>query len=330
MRRTPFLTVAIAGLLLAGSSAFAQRPHGTPPGLLKKPGTPAPGKGQGQGQGGQGSGGGSSTSSGSGSRAPGGVLTVVDGGVVPGATRIRSLGVWLDDATAMAPGEAWLTMSLQRWGSPIGTGFDAPVFDVVGGVVPRVHAFASVPYSRTTYTGFESDGELGTVYLGAKGVLKEAGDGVVGFAVSPALEILSESATADTGFSRVNAVLPVSAEWRHSNTRVYGSGGYFTRGAVFLGGAVEQFLTDRTVVTGALSQAWATDELALAEEVGLRSSRTDVSGNLAWIVSPQLMVFASAARTLSELDADATRYAFSVGASMNLYRPGRRLPIKKP
>jgi hypothetical protein len=43
-----------------------------------------------------------------------------------------------------------------------------------------------------------------------------------------------------------------------------------------------------------------------------------------------MMLFTSAARTLSPLDADAIRYSFSVGASMNLYRPGRRLPVKKP
>lgn len=326
IRHVVAISVA-AVLLLAGSSASAQRPHGTPPGLLKKPGAPG-GKG--------GSGGGSSTSAGGGSGSTpiraGGVLQMVDGGSGAPSTvsRIRSLGVWLDDATVMGPGETWLTMSLQQWGSLIGTGIDAPVFDLVGGVVPRVHAFASVPYSRTSYTGLPSDGELGTVYLGGKAVLREPADGVVGIAVSPTLELLSQSATADTGFSRVNVVLPVSAEWRRGTTRVYGSTGYFTRGAVFLGGAVERALTDRTIVTGALSQAWATDELALAEEVGLRTSRTDLSGSVAWIASPQLMLFASAARTLSALDADATRYAFSVGASMNLYRPGRRLPVKRP
>lgn len=310
MRRLAICLIAAGGLLLASSPASAQRPHGTPPGQLKKQQP-------------------SSNGSSSGTSTPLPDL-VIDPGAVPGSTRVRSLGVWLDDATAIAPGEAWLSVSMQRWGSPLGTGFDGPVFDVVGGVVSRVHLFASVPYSRTTYTGFPSQGELGTIYLGGKAVLKEAGDDVIGFAVTPTLEVLSTSATTDTGYSRLNAVLPVSAEWRHSRTRVYGSTGYFTRGAYFLGGALEQTLTDRMIVTGALSQAWATDDVALAEEVGLRTSRTDVSGSVAWIVSPHLMVFGSGARTLSELDADATRYAFSVGVSMNLFQPGRRLPVKRP
>jgi hypothetical protein len=297
--------IGLLAALSASSPVLAQRPHGTPPGLLKKPGQP-------------------------GSTGTPQVRTV-DGGGAPGATsRVRSLGVWLDDATSMEPGEGWLTVSVQRWSSPIGTGIDAPVFDVVGGVAPRVQMFGSVPYTRTSYTGLAPAGELGTVYAGAKFVIREAEADVVGFAVTPTIEILSPSASAETGFSRVNMVLPVSAEWRHDRTRVFGSTGVFTRGAFFISGALEQTLSDRFVATGALSQAWTTDGDALADEIGLRSSRTDLSGSLVWIASPQVMLFVGGARTLSPLDADATGYALSVGASMNLYRPGRRVPVKKP
>ncbi len=303
MARLAIAAMAAAGLLAMGSPAVAQPPHGTPPGLKKKGPSAAAGT--------------TSTAS-------------TEGVGSAGPARVRSLGAWLDDATAMAPGEGWLTVSLQRWSSPVGSGIDAPVFDVIGGVTSRLHAFASVPYSRTSYTGLPSSGELGTVYLGAKFVLRAPEDKAIGLAISPAIEILSPSAMVDTGYSRVNAVLPLNAEWRHDRTRVYGSTGLFTRGAYFLGGAVEQTLTDRLVATGALSQAWATDGDALADEIGLRTSRTDLSGSLVWIASPQLMLFVSGARTVSPLDADATGYALSVGASMNLYRPGRRVPIKKP
>ena len=172
MARGVILGAVMAGLLATSSPVLAQSPHGTPPGLLKKKG---PG------------------SSGS---TP--VSTVDGGGAV---SRVRSLGVWLDDATAMAPGEGWLTVSLQRWSSPIGAGIDAPVFDVVGGLASRVHAFASVPYSRTSYTGLPSAGELGTIYVGGKFVIREPSDAAIGVAVTPALEILSQSATAETGYS---------------------------------------------------------------------------------------------------------------------------------
>jgi hypothetical protein len=229
----------------------------------------------------------------------------------------------------MAQSEAWLTLSMQRWNSPTGTGLDAPVADVAAGIGLHTQLFFSLPYSRITYTDTPTASEVGTTYLGAKIGLREPQSGSLGVSVTPTVEILSESATIGTGFSRVNFVLPASLEWRQGATRIYGSGGYFTRGAVFVGGAVEQTFADRWVVTGALAQAWSTGNQTLSEEIGLGSNRTDASGSVSW-VSPHVMIFGSAARTLSTLDADATRYAFAAGVSLNLNIPGRRTPIAKP
>ncbi len=293
---------------LAAAPVSAQHPHGPPPGgppgLTKTHG----GKGKGSSASGDTSGGDTS------------------GGAT---SRVRSLGVWLDDATLMAPGETWLTLSMQRWSSPTGTGVDAPIADLAGGVGPHAQLFLSLPYSRITYTDTPAAGEVGTTYLGAKIGLRAPQSGSFGVSVTPTVEILSQSATVGTGLSRVNLVLPASVEWRQGATRIYGSGGYFTRGAVFVGGAVEQTVADRWVVTGALTQAWSTDSQALSDQIGLQSNRTDVSGSVSW-VTPHAMVFGSAAHTLSTLDADATRYSFTFGVSINLNIPGRRTPIAKP
>jgi hypothetical protein len=304
--RVVAIVSVVVGLALAASPALAQPPGGTPPGLAKKPAKPGAPK-------------------------PGNNPTETPGGGSAGdvAGRLRSLGLWLDDASVLAPGESWLTFSMQRWSAPVGDGFDAPVFDVVAGVARRVQAFASVPYTRTTYTGLPTTGELGTTYLGAKMALREA-DAGVGVAVIPTIEILSASASTNTGYSRVNAVLPLSAEWRHASTRVYGTTGYFTRGAYFVGGALEQTLNDRVIVTAALNQGWSTRARAVDQTYGLRSSRTDASGNVTWVASPHLMLFAGLARTVSSLDLDSTRYAMSAGASINLSHPGRRTPLRKP
>jgi hypothetical protein len=284
-------------------TAYAQNPHGTPPGLANK--HPKTGGG------------------------PSGVET--GGGTPSGAaTRVRSLGVWLDDATTLGQQETWLTLSSQWWGSPIGSGTDLPAFDLAVGVTASIQAFASLPYSRVNYSGAPAIGEVGTTYLGGKVQFSDPQTRSVGLAVSPSIEILSDSATDGTGLSRVNAVLPVSLEWRRDQTRLYGSTGYFTRGAWFVGGALEQTVADHWVITGALSGAWTTDSNALAEEVNLHTTRTDISGSLSWIASPRLILFGSAARTLTTLDADATRYAFTIGASMNLHGVGRSIPIKKP
>ena len=298
--------LGLAVCLTAGP-VLAQHPHGGPPGLSQQGGQ---GRGNGRGAGGPNA----------------GETSGVDGGAT---SRVRSLGVWLDDATVMAPSEAWLTLSMQRWSAPAGSGWDAPVADFAAGLGLHTQLFLSLPYSRITYTDTPAAGELGTSYLGAKIGLRDPQSGSLGVSVTPTVEILSESDTTGTGFSRVNFVLPASLEWRQGATRIYGSGGYFTRGAVFVGGAVEQTLTERWVVTGAITQAWSTDHEALSEELGLGSNRTDASGSISW-VTPHVMIFGSAARTLSTLDADATRYAFAAGVSLNLNVPGRRTPIAKP
>jgi hypothetical protein len=302
----------LALLLCTASPALARRPHGTPPGQLKKaqggpPSAPAP---SGQPD----------------SGTPGVNLSIagVPSAGVPTAARVRTLGVWLDDASTFTPGEAWLTVSAQRWTSPIATGFDAPVFDLAVGVAPRLHVSASIPYSRSTVLEDPQAPGLGDLYIGAKYVLRDAALGGVGVAVGPTFEILSRTSAEAAGLGRVNAILPVSLEWRQKAGRIYGTTGYFTRGIFFGGGAVERYLTDRWVVVGALTYARSTDEEALGEEIGLRPWRADATGSLAFIVSPSLMLFGSLTRTLSDLDADSTRYAFSAGASFNLNAPRTR------
>lgn len=302
MRLRLIVPALVAGLALAAGPASAQRPH-TPPGLLKN--------------------------NGRGPDGPGTAPSNPDTGG-PTTTRVRSLGAWLDDATAMGPGEAWMTVSVQRWSSPIGSGFEAPVMDVVAGVAPGAHLFVSVPYSRTTYTGLPTQDEMGTVYAGGKLVLRDVEQAGLGLAVTPAVEILSASALEGTGYSRFNLVLPLSLEWRGSGLRVYGSSGYFTRGAAFASAALERAFSDRIVGTIALSQGWATGDDTFSEALGLRRSRTDLSGSAVWVASPYLMFYGGLARTISPLDADAMRYAVSFGASMNLRTPGRRVPVKKP
>src|SRR5690606_31677107 len=161
--RPSFVAALVAGLVIAAGPAHAQRPH-TPPGLLKN--------------GGRGPG------------APANPPATPDSGG-PATPRVRSIGAWLDDATAMSPGEAWLTVSVQRWSSPIGSGFEAPVMDVIAGIGPGAHLFLSVPYSRTTYAGLPAYDEMGTIYAGGKLVLRDVEHGGLGLATTPAVEILS-------------------------------------------------------------------------------------------------------------------------------------------
>ena len=282
---------------LAVMPAAAQQPHGVPPGLAKKTLKP-PG-------------------------VPGG------GEVLPGPS-VRSFGVWLDDATVLGPHEAWLTLSMQRWASPTLRGFDVPVSGVSVAVVPRMHAFATVPFTQYGYPGTPMDGQLGDSYFGVKYVLRAPDENRLGFAVTPTLELLSTAATIDTGLSRVNLVLPLSAERRFGVSRAYGSTGYFTRGAYFVAGALERTLAARWMVTGALTFARATSPLETSTALGLSHQRLDASGSVSWTVNERLVAFGGVGRTLSQMDPDGTRYALSLGASMDLGRLTRSRPPVRP
>jgi hypothetical protein len=239
---------------------------------------------------------------------------------VPSGVRVRTLGGWLDDASALAPGETWLALSVTRWKMPIATGTDAPVVDASMGLSPRIQASITVPYFRVT----DRDGGyfrgIGDVYLGTKIVLRDAATHTFGMSVGPTLELLSTTSTTGTGLNRVNWILPFNVERRFSIGRVYASTGYFTRGVFFTSGAFEYAASDRLVVSAAGTHAYATDDEAVSEQIGLGRRRIDVSGTAAYTVTPALVVFGSLGRTIWGLDDDSTRLLASIGLSINVTR----------
>ena len=240
--------------------------------------------------------------------------------ITPAGGRVRSLGAWLDDASALRPGEAWLALSITRWKMPIATGTDAPVIDASIGLRPRVQASITVPYFRVSDREGGRASGLGDFYLGTKIVLRDAASHSFGIAVGPTLELLSQTSITGSGFDRMNWILPVTIERRFDFGRVYGSGGYFTRGVLFAAGAFEYPASDRLVVSAGATHAYATDGDALSEEVGLSRRRVDVSGTAAYTVSPALAVFGSLGRSIWGLDDDSTRLLASVGVSLNVTR----------
>ena len=242
----------------------------------------------------------------------------------PIAGRVRTFGTWLDDASAIAPGEAWLALSMSRWVMPVATGADAPVVDLSVGLAPRVQTSMTIPYFRVTDRAGGRVQGLGDLYLGTKLVLRDAATHTVGVSVGPTLEYLSETSTTGTGLKRMNWILPVSLERRFGMGRVYGSTGYFTRGVFFASGAFERVLSEKLVVSAVLAHSYATDKDAISEEIGLGRQRLDVSGTAAYSVSPALAVFGSLGRTVLGFDEDSTRLLASAGVSLNLAGLGAR------
>ncbi len=231
-------------------------------------------------------------------------------------TGVRHFGSWLDDASFLPKGKGWTTFAVGYWRSIDGHQWDVPSMDAGLAVHQRVHLGISAPFSRASYgDGYTSSG-LGDVYLSAKiGMIDPDQEGHhFGLAAVPVVEILS-SGSAIEGDSRLHWAIPVTAERRFDDFRIYGAGGYFSRGSVFGAGAVEVPLNDRVVVTGVLSHSRSLKDDPLSDSLGLTRSRFDVTGSVMYIISPVVTAFGSLGRTISQTDANASTLAASGGVS---------------
>jgi hypothetical protein len=125
------------------------------------------------------------------------------------------------------------------------------------------------------------------------------------------------------GGSRVQWALPASVERPFRHWRAMGTGGYFSRGAVFGAGAIEFELSKRAWATGALSHSYSTRQDDLSSALGFHKSRTDVSGGLTYAVGPDVAVYGSLGRTISARDNNSATLTASFGMSFGLKQPFR-------
>jgi len=302
------LVAAIVALLIGVvvvSPALAQGHRGAPPGQINKPKNnsggstepPAP-------------------------AAPGGGDTNPAPATV---VQTRTFGAWLDDASLAPGGSVWVTVAATRWSTPTAHGIDAPSLGVAAGLTQHAQLSFSVPYSRMTTSDGSLPGGVGDVYAGVKLLARSPGDNRVGVSFSPTLEILNPPG----GSRSAGLVLPVSAEVGFDRVRAYGSMGLFTRGSIFSAGALELHVTPLLSITGALLRSWSTAGAEASDALGLRRSRTDVSGTIVSFLRPSVAVFGSAGRTLSTLEFDSSRYVISGGIAFVL-TPPNETPIRPP
>ena len=234
---------------------------------------------------------------------------------IPG-TGVRQFGLWLDDASILPKGKGWTTFGVGYWRSMYGHQWDMPSLDAGWAIDRRVQVGANAPISHASYTGGYTSRGLGDVYLSAKvGLIDPDADRrTYGLAVIPVVEILSSGSVA-AGESRVHWALPVSVERRFDRFRIYGAGGYFSRGSVFGAGAVEVPISSRVVATGTLSHSRSLNDDPLSDALKLGKSRYDLSGAVIYVLSETAAVFGSLGRTISQTDANASTLAVSGGIS---------------
>ena len=236
----------------------------------------------------------------------------------PAGTGIRNFGAWLDDASVMPAGRGALTLSFAYWRTPSYRELDFPTADAAMGLSRRVQFGISVPYYHAGESGGPVARGLGDLYLSTKVQLQAPSTGKLGFAVTPLVEILSFAPSPDQG--RVSWAIPLNVEYQGEGWRTFASTGYFSRGAVFVSGALEIAISDRTWLTGSISQSHSLEQDDLSTALGIAQTRTDASGGIGVSLSENVAVFSTVGRTLSSRDPTSASFFLTSGVSFSVGR----------
>jgi hypothetical protein len=214
---------------------------------------------------------------------------------------------WLDDASVMAPGSAWLGASMVRWqGSGLSETI-VPVIDFAIGLTPRVQVGASVPRVA---------GGLGTTFFSAKIAVFDDEARALKVGVGPTLEILAGPTTAGQG--RAQWGLPVSAQFDRGSSRIYGSSGYFSPGIWYAGAGIGRPVGDRLAISMSFSHAWATAPVSSPGVLGVAGPRrNEISGGASYDLKPSIAVFGSIGRSLGIAAEDGAGTTLGFGFSLS-------------
>lgn len=255
----------------------------------------------------------SATAAGSPSSAPG---SAADGQTSAGD--VRNFGTWLDDASVMPKGAGFVTVGFAYWRGQALREFDFPMIDTGLALHRRVQVGMSVPYYYAHEPGSAGVRGFGNLYLTTKVQVEDPSTHRLGFAVTPMLEVLD--APPLTGGSRMNWALPANVELRRSGWRAFGSGGYFSRGAVFASGAIEAALSERAWVTGSASETYSTRANPGLDAITLPRAQTDVTGGLTLVVAPNVSVYGTIGHTISNREVNGGTVNVAAGVSLNFQR----------
>jgi len=256
---------------------------------------------------------GTSTPSSSGTSAPAPTTTTSASEPVVGTvSSYRQFGSWLDDASSSYRGESYASLGVGYWRLADSSQINAPMLGMGWGVSDRMQVSASVPFYHTSYAGTTSSG-MDDLYFGAKYTLIDPTLTLseFGLALNPVVEVLS----AGNPDGRVHFALPVNVELRRQPFRMYASAGYFTRGSVFAGGALEWTGT-RMIVTGSLTQSYSIKEDLMLDATGVGRQNVNVSGAIAMPVTDRMAAFVNVGRTLTPIEEGGTKLALSGGVSI--------------
>lgn len=236
-------------------------------------------------------------------------------------------GSWLGDASTPTAGGGYVSVGVSYWRGAGASQVDAPVLGMTYGVTNRAQLSATVPFYRASYQGITGSG-LDNVYISGKVAVvdPDAGAGRVGLAVGAVAEILSAGVIDG---SRVHWAVPLSLELRASPVRVYGSTGYFSRGAFFAAGALEFTTPGGTSLTGALAHSMSVPGITVTSTVATpRPNLLDASVWVSHPVSSIASVYVAAGRTFSNTSVDGAG-TVSGGVSFPFSATGASNPSRR-
>lgn len=241
-----------------------------------------------------------------------------DGGNGTSGIDVRNFGTWLDDASVMSSGTGSVTVGFAYWRGPGFREFDLPMIESGMALHRRVQVGVSFPYYYANEPGGPVAKGFGNMYVTTKVQLRDPSSHPLGFAVTPMLELLDEQPV--TGGSRMNWALPGNVELRRQGWRAFGSGGYFSRGALFASGALEAALSDHAWVMGSVSRSYSTRADALTEALALPRGQTDVTGGLTVAVARKVAVYGNVGHTISNREINSGTLNIAGGVSVNFQR----------
>jgi hypothetical protein len=231
-------------------------------------------------------------------------------------TGTRNFGSWLDAASVLPQGDAFVSFGVGMWHMPGYREIDFPMIDTGMGLHRRIQVGGSVPYFYANEPAGPVARGFGNTYLTAKVQLREPRQGRLGFAVTPILELLAAAPV--EGGSREGWAVPLNLELQQSGWRAFGSVGYFSRGAIFASAAVERQLTGRTWVTGSITQSHSMKGDPLSFAMGLSKTRVDATATVSGALTRHASIFGSIGRTISRTDANSATLALSGGVAFQM------------
>jgi hypothetical protein len=218
----------------------------------------------------------------------------------------------------MGKGTGFVTLGFAYWRGPVFREFDVPMLDSGVALHERVQVGMSFPYYYASEPGGPVARGFGNVYMTSKVQLRDPSSHPVGLAVTPTMEVLDAAPAA--GGHRLNWALPANVELRRNGWRAFGSGGYFSRGALFVSGAIEAVLSDRAWVMGSVSQSYSTKADELTSALALARGQTDVTGGLTVAVRPKITVYSTLGHTISNREINSGTVNLTGGVSFNFER----------